>query len=60
MLELAASLEVSPDGVVRYLGNKAKDDTYTVKAATFQRGLRALRLDALADAQPLLHSMPHD
>ena len=47
---LAASLEVSPDGVVRYLGNKAKDDTYTVKAATFQRGLRALRLDALADA----------
>ena len=47
---VTASLEVAPDGVVRYLGNKAKDDTYTVKVATFQRGLRALRLDALADA----------
>ena len=46
---LAASLEVGSDGVVRYLGNKAKDDTYTVKATTYQRGLRALRLDALAD-----------
>ena len=47
---LAASLEVGTNGVVRYLGNKAKDDTYTVKATTYQRGLRALRLDALADA----------
>ena len=47
---LAASLEVGTNGVVRYLVNKAKDDTYTVKATTYQRGLRALRLDALADA----------
>ena len=47
---LAASLEVGTNGVVRYLANKAKDDTYTVKATTYQRGLRALRLDALADA----------
>ncbi len=45
-----AWLEIATNGVVRYTGNKAKDDTYTVKAQTYQRGLRALRLDALADA----------
>ena len=46
----SAVLAVAPDGSVRYVGNKAKDDTYTLKVATYQRGLRALRLDALADA----------
>ncbi len=45
----SAALTVAPDGAVRYTGNKTKDDTYTVKVATYQRGLRALRLEALAD-----------
>ncbi|NBV25030.1 MAG: DUF1549 domain-containing protein [Proteobacteria bacterium] len=45
----SAALVIAPDGTVRYSANKAKDDTYTVKVATYQRGLRALRLDALAD-----------
>ena len=37
------------DGQVLYLGNKAKDDLYTVKVSTLQRGVRAFRLDALSD-----------
>ncbi len=45
----SATLVIAPDGSVRYTGKKAKDDTYTVKVATYQRGLRAFRLDALAD-----------
>ena len=45
----SAALAVAPDGAVRYVSNKNKDDTYTVKVATYQRGLRAFRLDALAD-----------
>jgi len=45
-----AFLDLGSNGVVRYTGNKAKDDTYTVKAQTYQRGLRAFRLDAFADA----------
>ena len=45
----SAALVIAPDGTVRYSANKTKDDTYTVKVATYQRGLRAFRLDALAD-----------
>ncbi len=45
-----AVLEVVPGGVVRYVANKAKDDTYTIKVTTYQRGVRAFRLDALSDA----------
>ena len=45
----SAALVIARDSSVRYVGNKAKDDTYTVKAVTYQRGLRAFRLDALAD-----------
>jgi hypothetical protein len=44
-----AQLSIAPGGIVRYEGNKAKDDTYTIKAVTFQTGLKELRLDALAD-----------
>jgi len=47
----SATLALARDGAVRYVGNKTKDDTYTVKAVTYQRGLRAFRLDALADAE---------
>jgi len=47
----SAKLALARDGAVRYEGNKTKDDTYTVKAVTYQRGLRAFRLDALADAE---------
>ena len=46
----SAALVLARDGAVRYVSNKTKDDTYTVKAVTYQRGLRAFRLDALADA----------
>ena len=42
----SATLALARDGAVRYLSNKTKDDTYTVKAVTYQRGLRAFR-DAL-------------
>jgi len=45
----SAALVIARDSSVRYVSNKAKDDTYTVKAVTYQRGLRAFRLDALAD-----------
>jgi len=37
------------DGQVLYAGNKTNDDVYTVKAVTFQKGVRAFRLDALTD-----------
>ena len=47
----SAALVLARDGAVRYVSNKAKDDTYTVKAVTYQRGLRGFRLDALADAE---------
>ena len=39
----SATLALARDGAVRYLSNKTKDDTYTVKAVTYQRGLRAFR-----------------
>ena len=47
----AESAHLTPDldGQVLYLGNKAKDDLYTVKVNTLQRGVRAFRLDALSD-----------
>ncbi len=45
----SALLEIAPGGVVRYVANKAKDDTYTIKVTTYQRGVRAFRLDALSD-----------
>ncbi|MBL9155169.1 MAG: PSD1 domain-containing protein [Verrucomicrobiales bacterium] len=44
-----ASLTSDLDGHVIYQGGKEKDDTYTIKAVTYQQGLRAFRLDALAD-----------
>lgn len=48
-LGATAQLSVAPGGFVRYEGSKAKDDTYTIKAVTFQSDLNQLRLDALAD-----------
>ena len=45
----SASLEADSDGQVLYAGNKAKDDIYTIKTVTHQRGVRAFRLDALSD-----------
>lgn len=47
----AREAHVAPDidGQVIYLGNKAKDDLYTVKAGTLQKGVRGFRLDALSD-----------
>jgi hypothetical protein len=32
-----------------YAGNKANDDTYTIRVVTHQKGVRAFRLDALSD-----------
>ena len=46
----SASLSSDRDGHVRYVGNKTKDDVYTVKTITHQKGVRAFRLDALTDA----------
>lgn len=46
---LKASLTSDLDGHVIYRGGNEKDDTYTIKAVTYQQGLRAFRLDALAD-----------
>jgi hypothetical protein len=46
---LKANLTSDLDGHVIYRGGKEKDDTYTIKAVTYQQGLRAFRLDALAD-----------
>ncbi|HEX8916200.1 MAG TPA: PSD1 and planctomycete cytochrome C domain-containing protein, partial [Humisphaera sp.] len=44
-----AQLSLGVGGVVRYESNKAKDDTYTLRAVTYQTGLTQIRLDALAD-----------
>lgn len=48
---LAQSARLTPDldGQVLYLGLKSKDDLYTVKVHTLQKGVRAFRLDALSD-----------
>jgi len=46
----AASLTADRDGHVRYVDKKAKDDLYTVKAVTYQKGVKSFRLDALSDA----------
>jgi hypothetical protein len=44
-----ARLTSDRNGQVIYLGNKTKDDTYTLKVITYQKGLRAFRLDVLSD-----------
>lgn len=44
-----AQLSSDRDGHVIYVGNKVKDDVYTIKVVTHQKGLRAFRLDALSD-----------
>jgi hypothetical protein len=44
-----ARLTSDRDGHVIYLGNKEKDDTYTIKVVTYQKGIRAFRLDAFSD-----------
>ena len=44
-----AILTSDADGQVLYVGNKTNDDLYTVKAVTWQKGIRAFRLDALSD-----------
>lgn len=44
-----ARLTSDRDGRVIYLGNKTKDDVYTLKVITYQKGLRAFRLDVLSD-----------
>ncbi|MBU6303324.1 MAG: DUF1549 domain-containing protein [Verrucomicrobia bacterium] len=46
----SARLMADRDGHVIYLGNKTKDDLYTVKVITYRKGLRAFRLDALSEA----------
>jgi hypothetical protein len=46
-----AHLTTSPGGLVVYVENKAKDDVYTVKVRTLQKGLRSFRLEALAADQ---------
>jgi hypothetical protein len=46
-----ARLTTAPGGLVVYVENKTKDDVYTVKVRTLQRGLRAFRLEALAADQ---------
>jgi hypothetical protein len=45
----SAILTSDADGQVLYVGNKTNDDLYTVKAVTWQKGIRAFRLDALSD-----------
>lgn len=45
----SAILTSDADGQVLYVGNRTNDDLYTVKAVTFQKGIRAFRLDALSD-----------
>lgn len=45
----SARLTSDRDGQVLYLGNKTKDDIYTIKVITYQKGLRAFRLEALSD-----------
>jgi hypothetical protein len=44
-----AFLEATSGGVIVYTGNKAKDDTYTLKFRTLQKDIRSLRLDAFSD-----------
>ncbi|QOV90380.1 PSD1 and planctomycete cytochrome C domain-containing protein [Humisphaera borealis] len=46
---VSAQLHVAAGGIIRYESGKEKDDTYTIKAVTFQTGLSQIRLDALAD-----------
>jgi hypothetical protein len=46
-----AHLAIAPEGLVVYVDNKTKDDIYTVKVRTFQKGLRAFRLEALTGEQ---------
>jgi hypothetical protein len=45
----SARLIADRDGHVIYTGNKVKDDVYTLKVITHQKGVRAFRLDALSD-----------
>ncbi len=45
----SALLDADTDGHVMYHGNKAKDDVYTIKTVTYQKGVRAFRLDAFSD-----------
>ena len=45
----SAVLDADTDGHVIYNSNKVKDDVYTIKAVTYQKGVRAFRLDALSD-----------
>ncbi|MFN0080206.1 MAG: PSD1 and planctomycete cytochrome C domain-containing protein [Prosthecobacter sp.] len=47
----SAVLDADTDGHVLYHSNKVKDDLYTVKTITFQKGVRAFRLAALSDAK---------
>lgn len=44
-----AQLTSDRDGHVLYVGSKEKDDTYTIRVITYQKGIRAFRLDALSD-----------
>jgi hypothetical protein len=44
-----AHLAPTPGGLVVYLDNKTKDDVYTVKVRTLQKGLRSFRLEALTE-----------
>jgi hypothetical protein len=46
-----AHLSPSTGGLILYRDNKIKDDLYTVKVRTFQKGVRAFRLEALADKE---------
>ncbi len=46
-----AHLAPSTGGLILYRDNKTKDDLYTVKVRTFQRGVRAFRLEVQADKQ---------
>ena len=43
-----AHLATAPDGLVVYVDHKTKDDVYTVKVRTLQKGLRSFRLEALS------------
>ena len=45
----SARLVTDRDGHVIHTGNKTKDETYTIKVVTYQKGVRAFRLDALSD-----------
>jgi hypothetical protein len=44
-----APLKKLPDGSLRAGGKPEKGDTYTITAQTFQKGLKAVRLEALTD-----------